>query len=430
MASVGQRGEWVMTSEIYIALNTVSLIIGIALVLWGLQIYRVYIIFLGLVLGGLLGTAVGGMIGLSPDAAVPVAVAGVLLGGLLAWPLQKLCLFVAVGAVFGLPGAAVLAAMQVPPELCLIAGIALFAVSGAIAVLLFRHVVIILMAFAGAHRIFSLLFHPYGFHFDEGPIRPWRQMLGAVVGPYPSTQEASWSCISRSMAEFYSPHTVALAFIALVCICFGWYFQRTLAVKHAIGDWRTKVIRSRRATYLVSLLTVVAYPLSHPLNHPFEGSSLLGVDAVSWPLVALAVGLFCNCLMPRGHEPHGLRSMGVCRFLAMLIFSVSVVPLITWSVWCVLSMRVAPSWYYGTFLVRDPLWLVIKWTCSLIVFPGVVYLAVLRNLEEPHAEPGVGMVEYATLSPPGTPSAGRHPVRHVPRDLPAPERTWWSDTTA
>jgi hypothetical protein len=419
-----------MTSDGYIALNTVSLIIGIALVFWGLQIYRVYIIFLGLVLGGLLSTAIGSLVGLAPAAAVFAAIAGVLLGGLLAWPLQKFYLFVAVGTVFGLLAAAAMAAMHVPPELCLIVGTALFAVSGAISVLLFKHVVIILMAFAGAHRIFSLLFHPYGFHFADGQGQVWRRMLGVVIGPYPSPKEANWNSVSSSIGEFYSPHAVALAFIALVCICFAWYFQRTLELKHAIGDWRTRVIRSRRAAYLVSLLAVAAYPLSQPLNHPFEGSTLLGVDAASWPLVALAVGLFSNWLVPRGHGPHGLRSLGICRLLAMLVFGVSVVPLITWGVWCVLLTRVVPSWYYEAFFVNDPVWLVIKWVCAPVVLAGLVYLAVLHGPEGPRAELGVGMVQYATLLPSGTPSAGRHPMCHVPRNLAAPERTWWSDTMA
>ena len=353
-----------MPYMIQAVVNIVSLLIGIAMVLWGLRIFKFYIILTGIAVGAVLGVLAGGLVFGSLEAAVLGGVIGAILGGVIAWPLQKFFVFLIAGAWSGLLGAAAMAAMGVPQDALWVVGLILFVAGGALAVCFYEYVIIIVMAFSGVQAIFNAVFVPHAAISGEDPAELWRYLLQA-----------------------YSERIVTLLFLVVVFIGFALYFQKRAIIKSGY-DERTKwtVAGLRRLSYLLSLLAVLGFALMHFIGEDFSGSILFGSNIFSWPLTALAAASFSAWLVWSGDRVCFLKSRAFCRFLYMLLFSLVVLPLITWCVNCVLFLQPIRLWYYLAFFDGPPVFLVTKWVCAMLVVPGLLYWAALRESAPAAAE--------------------------------------------
>jgi len=147
-------------SDLYHIISIGACLVGLAMILWGLRLFQIYIILMGLCLGGVAGAILGGMIFNARDAMVIGGIVLGLLGGALAWPMQKLFVFIGSGIMTGLSGLALSASMGIPDHMWFLAGLVLFIVGGVIALLLYEYFIIVVMAFTGSQSLFNLFYNP------------------------------------------------------------------------------------------------------------------------------------------------------------------------------------------------------------------------------------------------------------------------------
>ncbi len=370
-----------MPNVIETVINYVYLLVGFAMILWGLKLFKLYIILTGIAVGMALGPMVIACVfGLALDGNVFLgwamflnavsehpgllliaAAVGAIVGGSLAWPLRKLLVFLIAGFWSGLLGAVILAALEAPQNVLLGLGFGLFVIGGAVAVYFYEYVIIILMALGGAQTVFHTVFSTHVVFAIDGFAEVWRYLLHS-----------------------YAERIMAFLLSIGLFVWFAFYFQKRAVVEN--GDDRRKqlrVIRLRRLSYLLSGLAVVGYVLTDLVGPAFSGTVLIGSSVFSWPLVALASGAFAAWLACAGERCCLNGHTRLCRFLYMLLFSLIIPPLITWVVTCVLSVQVFPLWYYQAFFSGSPAALVSKWVCALLVVPGLFYLTALRELGPP-----------------------------------------------
>ncbi|MBN2102721.1 DUF4203 domain-containing protein [bacterium] len=350
-----------MAQEIQTVLNILLLLIGIALVFWGLKIFKFYIILIGIAIGAVLGAIAGGLMSESPDASIVGIITGAFLGGIIAWPLQKFLVFLTAGFCSLLLGVVIMAALKVPQDVWLVSGLILFVIGGALAVHFYEYIVIILMAFSGAQMIFNAAFEPHALFSGRDPAELWQYLL-----------------------QVYSERIVTLVFTFALFVWFALHFQKRTVNKSPKGKRKKEdIIRLHRLSYLLSFLAVLGYALMHFIDHGFSGIVLFGFNLFSWPVIATAACSYATWLIRSKNNICFFSSTSFCHFLPLLLFSLIVIPLITWCITCILNMRILPLEYYQAFFNGSPALLMSKWGCALLVFPGLLYLAVRHNKQVP-----------------------------------------------
>ncbi len=357
--------------------NLVSLAIAFAVVLWGLVIFKIYIILVGLAVGAVLGALGGGIATESPEGALICGLVGALIGGALAWPLQRLLVFLIAGLCTGLVVVAILAVIDVPQEPALVVGGIAFITGGIVAMFLYEYIIIIVMAFGGAQSVFLVKV--------EGDSRVYYSRMDPEY-------------MMEYILNLYSTHILAFICTFVMFILFALYFQKWSRVRQF--DTPGKIVgkqRFRAITYVCGLLVFFGYVLWHfPSTRMFSTSNTLGIGIVTWPIAAWAISLFCNLIAPKGDKSSASAGEGLMRFVYLAIFGIVVIPIISWAVESVYNLSIfrvmlrergggypasnaftsgvfRPWFYYGFF--KGPLVAIAaKWVCSLFVFPGIFYL--------------------------------------------------------
>jgi hypothetical protein len=138
------------------------LILAFASILWGLRIFKIFLVILGIWTGFGLGMFLWELFGSSGSQFI-WGLSGAIICSALAWPLQKLFVFSGVGLLLGFLVFAVIMSRGGEPESGLIAGATVFFIAGFIAVLIYDYFVIILMAMVSAYTIINICFLPSEF---------------------------------------------------------------------------------------------------------------------------------------------------------------------------------------------------------------------------------------------------------------------------
>jgi len=365
-----------MPHGIQVLINTISLIIGFAFILWGLKIFKIYIILTGIAIGSILGAIIGGLISKNPDGFIIGGLIGAIFGGLIAWPLQKLLVFIIGGFFSGLLCVLVLSLLGASTEIWpLIIFISI--IGGILSVYFYQIIIIILMAFNGAQTIFNLsmgersAFSNISFTYDYFEV--WEELI-----------------------NMYSQYICAFLFTSIIFILFALYFQRKLAIKQKDGEKKKlKKIYIRKFTYLLSFLTVLGYVLSNLLGDKFTSYTLFGLSTITWPIIAIIMTYFILWLIFKGNKIFFFKSLFLSRISFIILFILIVFPLIHWISSIIFYLNVLIpnlkgahifnsvigwfTWYYKAFYTGSVLSIIAKWFSALIFLPGLLYLTAFSD---------------------------------------------------
>ncbi|MBD3381601.1 MAG: hypothetical protein GF404_05320 [candidate division Zixibacteria bacterium] len=150
--------------EIYDAIFfSFVLILAFASVIWGLRIFRIFLIVMGLWIGFGLGLFFGEFFASNAGDMYFWGIGGALICALLAWPLQRMFVFTGMGLLVGFLVFAMVMSRGGEPENGLVAGATMFIVAGFITVLFYDYFVIVLMAMVSAYAIINVSYFPHEF---------------------------------------------------------------------------------------------------------------------------------------------------------------------------------------------------------------------------------------------------------------------------
>lgn len=341
-------------------ISVVFLVIGTALVLWGLRIFKVYVVLTGFGIGASLGAVVGGLATRSREGVFIGGLMGAILGAAVAWPLQKLIVFLLAGTTSALVGVAAAAALEMPQNEWWKAGLLLFVVGGVLALSFYEYVIIIVMAFNGAQWIFNADSYGELLRSGRGIIETWQYLI-----------------------RVYSESIVSFLFTVAVFVWFSLHFQKRAVIQRGdSAERREGVRRFRRLSYLVALLAIVNYAVSGSLARVFYPSTALPFGPWSWPLVAVAASGLATWLIRLEKNHCSLGGVSFWRFFALLVFCHLVCPLIAWFVASLPHLHFEPAWgfrwygwYWRAFFRGDVGAVAIRLLWGLFGLPGLLYLA-------------------------------------------------------
>jgi hypothetical protein len=343
------------------AINAIWLAAGFALVLWGLRIFRVWVGAVGMLAGAALGAAVAGGLTGQEQAVLIGALAGGVLGGLIAWPLQRITVFLTAGAATAMIAAVGTVAFAGSEY---VAGAALvgFLAGGILAYVLYTTVIIAAMAFTGAQAVFHALYVP----------------ADTFVG---SPAEIGGGLLAIYASEF-------IVFVATTALFVGfalWYQQGPGRKRERSAVQAARALAARRVSTRLAFVIVAAWVAAAVFVAagfwPVSAYELVGMHPLSWPVVALAaivllgarptvvqVGEGADMTLPRGP---GRRHM-----LSATAFAAVVAPVLT----AAMFVTIGGSWdgladYHRAFLAGPGPVVAAKWAFSLAVMPLLLFSA-------------------------------------------------------
>ncbi|MCF8031866.1 MAG: FHA domain-containing protein [Desulfarculaceae bacterium] len=328
-----------------------------ALVFWGLRLFKIYIILIGIAFGGGLGFFLGSLAGHSLAAAITAGVILAIVGGLAAWPLQKIFVFIAAGLSAAWLGVILAISQGMPPDGLWVIGLILFVAGGAVALAFYEPFIIIMLSFGAGESIFQL-------------ISPLDAML---------VNSRNFGHIIDIVYRFYAQYFLTFLLLILVFVGFGLYFQRIIeyAKNDTLRERRLKAVY-RRSCYLFASLALLGFAAK--TLAPSGGRLwyvILGPNLVSWPLIGFVV-TFLLAYMYRTQARHEKQWLPWHGAAFALFIAAVLIPVCNWVVTLVLVQRVASVVYWKSYFV-GPAWVItLKWIYTLVLFPSLYYFAVLK----------------------------------------------------
>jgi hypothetical protein len=356
-----------------LALQALWLAMGFAFVLWGLRIFKAYVALLGGALGCAAGAAAAAIFFGSTEAMIGCALAGTLVGALLAWPLQKLLVFAVAGATISALAMFVVVARGNDENL-LLAAIIGFVAGGVLTLLLYDIVIIVALAFHGAQAVFQS-----AFVTADAYIGTPREVVERLLG-------------------IYSERIVAFAVTTLLFVGLALWYQRRLARPRGRTpeqEVRAAVARRVCLRLAVTILAVRVISAALALSGTWHISSfeLTGLHALSWPLACVATVLLLRGAVRRltgSGDAAPARARRGRRHLALALFGVTLLPALT----AALFVAYGASWdsligFYLAFISGTAGSIAAKWTFAFGLLPlllaGVVPAP--RTVPTPTPEP-------------------------------------------
>jgi len=407
-------------------LKCVTVALALMFVLWGLRVFMVYVILVGVVVGGLLGFAAGILLsqhtGLTPNAAFFTGLFGMLVGGFIAWPLQKVFVFVITGALAALLGVLIAMSYGTPQEALWLVGGVLFIVVGVISIFMFDYFVIVAMALSAAHVFFNLACNPRYDVMESEVGKMWTAVesvdtsgTGLPGLGKNDLSEFDWStfdledldlekvdfseidyaALLNNVLGEYEKNLPGYLVIAGTTILFALYFQKAIKrrSKESYAWFETKRCM-RRVGYVFALVALCGYACSAFLVLPRLSSGLLsyeampwdvvfGVDFVSWMALAFVTSLV---MLMFGQKLAGNGTGAgwkLFRFFTLVVVSVGLVPMGTWLMRAVITgdfaLTAVPAYYTFFLTSNTPAWVIaVKCAFAGLVLPGLLYAASSR----------------------------------------------------
>lgn len=366
----------------------VSCMIACAMILWGLKLYKFYIVLAGVVFGALLGLSIGMLVGKSQGSiltgSIIVGFALGFLGGLFAWPLQKFLIFLASGisaAFFGVTFSTALG-IEYNSLLIIIIAILFFIIGFILAINFYKHVIIIIMAFAGAQSIFNL----YVF-FDMAQLSAYNLPI-LLDNVFSGNIKDFINIVINS----YKNNLIGYILTILLFIIFAYIFQLANQSDQD-DDENKKVSKNRfvRITYLFTYLSIFSTFSMLFLNYflEFQDSindiSVFGINIISWPIIVLVTSFMINFFIINNEVDSFISK--IIRHLIIVAYGIIVIPFLTSLFYLIFSWPVINPIktistqlleFYQYFLKGPVGIIVIKWIYSILIFPLIFYLRIIR----------------------------------------------------
>ncbi|MBN1411733.1 MAG: hypothetical protein JW969_12875 [Spirochaetales bacterium] len=197
---------------LYKILNLIYLLVGLSMILWGLRIFKAYIILLGFLIFGLIGLGIFFFLGLGRGDSLNTLsftligfFIGGIIGGAIAWPLQKLFVFLISGFFTAVVAVSISLAFGIEFNYGLLYSIAFFIIGGIISIRLYEYYIVIIMAISGVQAVFNYI-HPQNYNiFSRG---------------------IDLNEIFRNLLESYSKHLLSFIITCAFFIIIALYFQK------------------------------------------------------------------------------------------------------------------------------------------------------------------------------------------------------------
>jgi hypothetical protein len=395
----------------------ISLVLALALagVLWGLRIFKIFLIVLGVWAGFAMGMLVGDFFAADSGSLLIWGLSGAVIGGLLAWPLQKIFVFTGVGLLIGFLVFAMVMSRGGEPQTGLIAGATTLVIAGFIAVMIYDYFIIVLMTMVSAYLIINVCYLPFEFRHmfevflsgKEGIV----ETLGTFGGLY---------------SQLIWPSLVVLCMFLLYAI----FMQKILRRDRGDKEDSMKLGTSpawKTAFMLASILVVYAFidslfgfgkalfsgaqwiSLGHGFNAISPGQEIsvfchnpiLNFSPISFPAAAIAAFIFIK--WHKSNFPAG--ALGGNRWingwLAGIILGIVVLPLIDMIILSAilkfdnLSLALG-NWlgFYRAFVAAPLAVVLIKWSYVLAIFPFLLTLIIPAPTPQSDSQPKEPQVNY------------------------------------
>ena len=402
--------------DIYNALfASLVLILAFAGIVWGLRVFKIFLVFLGLWSGFLMGMFIGDFLLESTQNLYLWGIGGAVICGLLAWPLQRIFVFAGMGLLIGFLVFATVMSRGGEPQTGLIAGATVFFVAGFISVMIYDYFIIIMMALASAYLIINICYLPVESRSLMEMLVTGQDGIVEAVGQFGTYySELIWTSI------------VVLAILSLFAI----YMQKILPDKRRQDDPEKKLKRGLAwKTTFVYAVIIAGFALLDSLfglgesligYHGYESyyaglstltpgsaisgfchSPILNMGPVSFPLAA-----FVSFTLMKLYGAHCLTR--VCRgnrwingWVIGLILGIVVLPFIQAVVLFAVNrfeqVGLAGSlWigFYKSFFDAPTSALVLKWIYVLALYPLTIALIIPTPNGEKKAEKTEGAFNY------------------------------------
>lgn len=306
-----------------------TLAIAFALIIWGFQIYRFYLVLVGATIGFLIGIAVGA---LAFDASISGAlVSAALLAvicGYLSWPFYKAIVFVCSGAILGtLAGVLATFFLTQDPQALISIFLTFFLIGGFTALWLLRPVIIFIMGLTGCWTILDYFFRDVAVSLP----RVW-----------------SFRTATDYLTDYFMRFRGDIVFAVLVVVVwmsFAFIFQITLSTKNRSGRELRRNILVRRSVYFLMIVYLLCVPFYAPPIHEIldmGAANLPAVDYVSvnnltglsysfYPVQAIVLGLLLFWLAENERFGLGLNNPNYLKaYLCTLVIGFLIIPFFTY----------------------------------------------------------------------------------------------------
>jgi len=220
-----------------------TLILAFAGIVWGLRVFKIFLVFLGLWIGFLLGMFIGDFILESTRHLYLWGIGGAVICALLAWPLQKIFVFAGMGLLIGFLVFATVMSRGGEPQTGLIAGATVFLIAGFISVMIYDYFIIIMMAIVSAYVILNICYLPMEF----------RSLMEIVV----TGQDGIVEFIGQFGTYYAELIWTSVAVLSLLSL-FAVYMQKILPDKHKQDNPEKKLKRGLawKTTFMYALIIV------------------------------------------------------------------------------------------------------------------------------------------------------------------------------
>ncbi|HER00252.1 MAG TPA: hypothetical protein ENO22_13005 [candidate division Zixibacteria bacterium] len=393
-----------------------TLAFAFACILWGLRIFKIFLVILGLWVGFVVGLFMGEVFVGPSGSLIFYGIAGAVIFALLAWPLQKLFVFSGVGLLVGFFVFAMVMSRGGEPESGLIAGATMFIVAGFIAVLVYDYFVIVMMALVSAYAIINISYLP----------NELRELLGILA----KRSEGLIQTVERFggyYAELIWPSIVVLGMVILFSI----YMQKIIPEKQKKLDPERIIKRGLvwHTTFFLAAVIVVyaflsrlfglgghlytalewsAYQGGLMLLTPGESVAhfchcpILNLSPISFPLAAYISYRFIRFYRSRVYVRLFNRNKWLNGWLVGLVLGIIILPLVEmFTLFAMFKFEnfdlAGQYWlgYYKSFVAAPWKVVVFKWLYSWVIFPLAFILIVPRPDEEaPREEEEPSVVNY------------------------------------
>jgi hypothetical protein len=390
--------------EIYNALfASAVLAFAFACILWGLRIFKIFLVVLGLWAGFVVGLFMGEVFVGTSGSLIIYGLAGAVVFALLAWPLQKLFVFSGVGLLVGFLVFAMVMSRGGDPQSGLIAGATMFVVAGFVAVLIYDYFVIIMMALVSAYAIINISYLPNEF----------RQLFEILA----TGSEGIIQTVERFggyYADLIWPSIIVLGMVILFSI----YMQKIVPEKRQKEEPDNRLRRGLawHTTFFLAAVIVVyaflsrliglgghlytamewsAYQGGLMLLSPGESVAnfchcpILNLSPISFPLAAYISFRFVKFYRSRVYIRIFNRNRWLNGWLVGLILGIVILPLVEmFTIFALFKLEnfdlAGQYWvgYYKSFISAPWMIVVFKWLYSLVIFPLAFILIVPRPEKE------------------------------------------------
>jgi hypothetical protein len=356
--------EATVPAELRFIIDLGFLAVGFGLVLWGLRIFKAYVLLVGLLVGAGLGGAIGSVAINGDNGLLIGALGGGFIGAIAAWPLQRIIAFLMAGAATGLVVS--LATGAVPGSEAFGPAFAIgFLIGGFLGLIIFERIVIAALAFTGAQAIFLAAFVP-----------------NEVYNPN------SFTAIADGILGVYESRMAAFAITTITCIGLALWYQRSGRNATPLQARARSLRRVPVGFAILILFANIAVGLG-AFAFGWETSSfaLTGLHPLAWAFTSMMTVVFLGArsrfLAPQ-ESPTGAeirpRRKGTA-YPVYLLGSVAALPLATGFVF---RSAGSPTWglgaFFGAFIDAAPPVLAFKWFAALIWLPFVMWRAMPRAL--------------------------------------------------